>query len=193
MFPKKSAFLDYGSKPGGGEKMPTTKKVFTVQNLEEKIRQAKGLILTDYSGLDVSQISQLRSEVKQAGAELEVVKNNLLRLALEKVLKEKPEINIEGPTAVLWLYQEDPSPLKTLNNFIQQNEIPKIKFGFWEQQLIDEEKIKYLATIPGKTELQAKLVGLLKSPSYRLWQSLSFNLIKLLLILKAKSEKGGEN
>lgn len=163
--------------------MPSTKKIITVQNLAEKVKQAKALILTDYAGLKVSQINELRTELKKAGAEYEVVKNNLLSLAL----KSEP---LTGPTAALWVYQaDDITPLKTLAAFIKKNELPKIKLGFWEKELISAEKVMQLASLPSLSELQAKLVGMLNSPINRVVYSLNWNLKKLLLILGAASTK----
>jgi len=130
-YPKKSANrLIFENKTGGG-KMPNTKKIFTVQNLAEKFKQAKGLILTDYSGLSVSQINSLRNKIKKAGGEFEVVKNTLVCLAAKSSKLQASVSQITGPTAALWLYEENLSPLKELSNFIKQTELPKIKFGFW--------------------------------------------------------------
>jgi len=158
--------------------MPNSKKIFTVQNLTEKVKQAKALILTDYAGLKVGQINELRTELKKVGAEYEVVKNNLLSLAL----KSEP---LTGPTAALWVYQaDDTTPLKTLAAFIKKNELPKIKMGFWEKELISAEKVMQLANLPGLSELQAKLVGMLNSPINRLVLTLNGNLQKLVFVLK---------
>jgi len=169
--------------------MPNTKKIFTVQNLAEKFRQAKGLILTDYSGLKVNQINKLREEIKKAGGEFEVVKNNLLRLAAES---SQPSSNfqLKGPTAALWLYTQDFSPLRILDNFIKQTKLPKIKFGFWEREEINEKKITELANLPGIDQLRGQFLAFLQSPTFRLTNALSWNLKKLILVLKAK---GGEN
>lgn len=168
--------------------MPTSRKIFAVQNLVEKVKQAKAFILTDYSGLKVSQINQLRAELKKVGAEFEVVKNTLLKLALgNKVDKEAP---LTGPTAALWLYEANPSLLKPLTVFISKNELPKIKLGFWEGELISPERVMELASLPSLKELQAKLVGLLNSPAYRLTNSLNWNLKKLVFVLKGVKTNG---
>jgi len=172
--------------------MPTTKKIFTVQNLAEKFKQAKGLILTDYSGLKVSQINELRNEIKKAGGEFEVVKNTLICLAAENSKFKIQNSKLTGPTAALWIYKEDFSPLKALDNFIKRSELPKIKFGFWQGEEISLERISQLANLPGLSELQTKLVSLLQSPSSRLAWALNSNLAKLVFILKAKAG-GGEN
>ena len=180
--------------------MPTTKKILTVQNLAEKFKQAKGLILTDYSGLNVEQINKLRGEIEKAGGEFEVVKNTLLCLAAKStqyaISKESREASIrntqlEGPSAALWLYKEDFSPLKALDNFIKQTELPKIKFGFWEGELIDLERIKELASLPTLPALQAKLVATLQSPTSCFVWMLNANIAKLIFILKSACQLAG--
>lgn len=164
-------------------------KVYTVQNLVEKLKQAKTVVLTDYHGLKVSQINELRQNIKKEGGEFEVVKNTLLnRAANETKIKIEPDV-FKGPTAVLWAYEDQISPLKTLVNFIKINELPKIKFGLLNQMATPIERIKQLANLPSQEELKAKLVFTLQSPVYGLNNALSWNLRKLVLVLKAK---GGE-
>lgn len=165
--------------------MAKTKKIFTVQNLAEKFKQAKGVVLTDYSGLNVSQINDLRKEIKKAGGEFEVVKNTLICLAAESSKFQAPSSKLTGPTAALWIYSEDFSPLKILDNFIRQNELPKIKFGFWEGEEIGKERISELANLPGIDQLRGQLLAFLQSPTSRLANALSWNLKKLTLVLKA--------
>jgi len=171
--------------------MPTTKKILTVQNLASKFKQAKGLILTDYSGLKVSQINELRNEIKKTGGEFEVIKNTLLCLAAETSKFEFQNSNLTGPTAVLWIYNQDLSSLKALDNFIKRTELPKIKFGFWEGKQISPERIKELANLPEFSELQAYLISFLQSLPCQLVWVLNNNIAKLIFILKAKGE-GGE-
>jgi large subunit ribosomal protein L10 len=164
-------------------------KVYTVQNLAEKLKQAKAVVLTDYHGLKVSQMAELRQNIKKAGGEFEVVKNTLLnRAANESKIKIDSEV-LQGPTAVLWAYEDQISPLKALVDFAKINELPKIKFGLLDQMAAPVEKIKQLASLPSKEELKVKLIGTLQSPLYGLNNALDWNLRKLVLVLKAK---GGE-
>ena len=165
--------------------MPTQKKIFTVQNLTEKFKQAKGLVLTDYSGLDVNQINNLRMEVKKAGGEFEVVKNRLLSRAASEAKHQATNLELTGQTAALWVYENDPAPLKALNEFIKKSDLPKIKTGFWEGILLSKEKIKELVNLPGLKEMQAKLIAALQSPLYGLANTLGWNIRKLILILEA--------
>lgn len=183
--------------------MPTSRKIFTVQNLAEKFKQAKALVLTDYSGLKVGQINELRKEVKKAGGEFEIVKNRLLGLAMKesKFSGLDPELELIGPTAAMWVYQDDFSLLKILDNFVKKTELPKIsgacssriKFGFWDGKMISIERIKELASLPGMSELKNRLVGTLQSPIYGLTRDLKWNIQKLVLVLKVIKPKGGES
>ena len=170
--------------------MKKSQKIFTVDNIKEKLKQAKALVLTDYHGLKVGQINQLRQEIKKEGGEYEVVKNTLLSKASQNGKWIMDNGKLTGPTAALWLYTDDVKPLKTLAAFIKKNELPRVKFGFWGQDLLDEDKFKELANLPGMEELRARLIGFLKSPLYRLTTNLNSNVLKLLYLLKAK---GGEN
>jgi len=185
--------------------MKRSQKIFTVDNLSEKLKQAKSLIFADYSGLKVNQINKLRQEIKKVGGEFEVIKNTLLRKASENARLPAGQGEwriengkLEGPTVALWIYNDDIKPLKILDNFIKKNELPKIKFGFWNKEMINEEKIIQLANLPSLEELRAKFIGSLKSPLYRLTNALNCDIRKLVVILKTASTKvsavkGGEN
>jgi len=171
--------------------MPNQKKFLTVDNLAAKFKQAKGLILTDYSGLKVDQINQLRAEIKKVGGEYEVIKNTLLTLAAKNNLQfDEP---LSGPTAALWLYNDDPNPIKALDKFAKESGLPKVKLGFWQGAMISKEKISELASLPSLDELHAKLIGNLLSPISGLANALNWNINKLILVLKAKSEGGDTN
>lgn len=166
--------------------MPTQRKIFTVQNLTQKLKDAKALILADYRGLNVAQMAELRREIKKAGGELEVVKNTLLNLAFRGGKWEIESGKLTGPTAALWIYQEDPAPLKALDEFIQKTDLPKIKFGFWDGQLISIKRIKELASLPAMEELRGKLVSILRSPTSGLVNALEWNIRRLICVLRER-------
>lgn len=177
--------------------MVKSDKVYTVQNLIEKLKQAKAVVLADYHGLNVSQLAELRQKVKNVGGEFEVVKNTLLNRAAEETkIKIEPEV-LQGPTVALWAYEDQIAPLKALMDFIKVNDLPKIKFGLLNQVATPIERIKELASLPSREELRAKLVSTLQSPIYGLDNVLNWNVKKLILVLKAASTKlsaakGGE-
>lgn len=164
--------------------MARSKNILVVKNISESLKKAKALILSDYRGLNVSQMSTLRLAVKKAGGNFEVTKNTLLRLAAKNGKWRMENGELVGPTAALWIFENDPAPIKALVDFIRQNERPKIKTGFWGGEPISEERIFQLASLPGAKELQAQLVSRLQSPILGLVFSLNWNLQKLAMILK---------
>ena len=165
-------------------------KIFTVQNLSAKLKEAKTIVLTDYQGLTANQISQLRTMVKNVGGELMIVKNTLLQRALKDASLPVPEN--EGPTAIVIAREGEIEPIKTLSQQQKNLGLPKFKSGIWEDRLITAEELEELGQLPGRDQLLAKLASLLRSPGVRLIGSLSGSQQKLILILRNKSE-GGEN
>ena len=165
-------------------------KIFTVQNLAAKLKEAKTVVLTDYQGLTANQITQLRTMVKNVGGELMVVKNTLLQRALKDASLPIPEN--EGPTAIVIGIEDEIEPIKTLSQHQRNLGLPKFKSGIWEDRVITAEELDELGQLPSKDQLLVKLTSLLRSPGVRLVGSLSGNQRKLVLILKAKAE-GGEN
>ena len=169
--------------------MPTQKKIFTVQNLTQKLKEAKALVLADYRGLNVAQMADLREEVKKAGGELEVVKNRLLGRAAKEAKVEIGEEVLTGPTAALWAFEDEIGPIKALHDFAQKAGLPKIKFGIFGGKAISLERIKELASLPTMPELKAKLVKTLQSPTFRLTNALGGNMRKLVYILEQESKR----
>lgn len=165
--------------------MVQQKKIFFVQNLAEKIKDAKAVYLTDYKGLDVSQMSQLRKKIQEAGGQLEVVKNRLFKLALKKSEQVKDEdLELTGPTAILWANQDVISPLKALVEFAKENSLPTLKIGIFEEEIIGKEKMQELAEIPPRNQLETRLVGNIYAPLFGLYNALSWNRQKLIYALK---------
>lgn len=170
--------------------MVPQKKIFTVQNLTQKLKDTKALVLADYQGLSVSQMADLRAQVKKAGGELEVVKNRLLGRAAKEAKVKIADEALAGPTAALWAWEDEIGPTKALFNFAQDAGSPKIKFGIFEGKTISLERIKQLASLPTMEELRKRLVNTLQSPAFGLVNALNWNMKKLIVILKTK---GGEN
>ena len=169
--------------------MVPQKKIFTVQNLAQKLKDTKALVLADYQGLSVSQMADLRAQVKKAGGELEVVKNRLLGRAAKEAKVKITDEALTGPTAALWAWEDEIGPMKALYDFAQEAGLPKIKFAIFEGQAISIERIKELASLPTMAELKVKLVSTLQSPTFGLTNALNWNIKKLVCVLKILSTK----
>ncbi len=157
--------------------MPKAKNIESVVKLKEKLERAKGLVLTDYTGLTHKQLEDLHKTVKKVGAEYLVVKNSLLSIA-----SDKKETSV-GPTAVLFAYEDELAPIKELFRFIKTNQLPKVKAGTISGQTYDGQQVATLATIPSKEALYGIVVSRLNSPLYGLAYSLNSNLQKLVYTL----------
>lgn len=164
--------------------MPSQKNVKQLQELKEKLKKAKSVFFSDYSGLSVAEINNLRNKIVEAGGDFKVAKNSLLKLAFNKNLEELEEV-ITGPTAALFAYEDEIKPLKTLWDFKEETDKEKLelKAGFLEDKFLNKERTIKLAQLPGIKELQAKTVGMLNAPLSGLINVLNGNLRNLALVL----------
>jgi len=173
-------------------KVTKEQKIQIVTTLKERLSKAVGLVLTDYHGLSVSQMQELKKILKPLGAEFTVVKNTLLTLASKGTGKKVPEEVLTGPTAILFSFEDAIEPIKKLADFIKQYKLPKIKLGFLESKLLSAEDVANLAKIPSRPELHANLVGTLNSPIYGLVGVLNANLRNLVFALDQIRAKKGD-
>ena len=170
--------------------MKKQEKIFEVENLTAKVKDAKAVAVVDYRGLNVSQITQLRDRIRELGGELQVVKNNLFYQALGKNDYKIEKTNLDGPSLALFANNDEISPLKALANFGKTlGGLLPFKIGFIAGKVYFTEELNKIATIPAKIDLQAKLVGLLALQPTRLAYSLNFNLQKLVIALNQVKNK----
>ncbi len=161
------------------------KKEETVESLVEKLNRASSVVLTDQSGLPVSLASDLKKKLKAAQAESIVTKNTLLRIASQKTGHEIPEEALTGPTATLFAYGDEISPIKELTSFAKTNEKPTIKIGFLGKTILSVDRINQLAKLPSKEVLRGQVVGGLYSPLYGIVGVLNGNIRNLVYTLNA--------
>jgi large subunit ribosomal protein L10 len=136
----------------------------TVDDLKEKLTQTRSLILTDFRGLNVEDLSRLRRDLKRSGAEYRITKNTLIRMAARESGLEAIVDYLKGPTGLVFSYQDPISPAKVLHEFLQKSEKPKIKTIWMEGKLFGENQLKRLATLPSKEVVLTQIVGSLNAP-----------------------------
>lgn len=155
-----------------------------VAEIKQKLEESTAVILTNYRGLNVAQMTQLRAKLREAGVEYKVLKNTLTRLAAHQVGLEGLDDYLTGPTAIA--FSKDPvAPAKILSNFAKENKALEIKAGVLEGKIIDLEGVKALASLPSREELLAKVVGGMQAPIYGLAFVLSGCLRNLVYVLDA--------
>jgi len=170
------------------------KKAVAIKKIKEKIDTAKVWIMTDYRGMTVKEITDLRRKLRACKAEYRVVKNTFTVRALpEAHASLKPML--KGTMAVVFGFEDMVEPAKVLAAFIKEAEKPKILGGVVEGQYFEEKGITALAKLKSKEELRADVVGRLKSPLFGLVNALQGNIRKLVYALNAVKDKrlqGGE-
>ena len=147
--------------------MKRSEKKEFVQKLKEEIDTSSSVIVTHYSGLTVDESDQLRSEMRNNGAKFKVTKNRLTKLALKQTQFKDLADLFTGPTAIA--YSDDPvAPAKVAASFEKKLEKFKIIGGGYDGEMIDIEKINFLATLPSMDELKGKIVGLISAPAQKI-------------------------
>ncbi len=130
-----------------------------VSNLAAKMKEAKLILLTDYRGINVEDVTSLRTDLRNAKAEYKVIKNNITRRALAEAGIEGLEDKLEGPTAVIMTSEDYLEPTKAIYKFAKDHDFYKIKGGVVEGQVMTTEEIITLAKLPSKETLLSMLAG----------------------------------
>jgi large subunit ribosomal protein L10 len=167
-------------------------KAERVAFVHEKFKTAKMAIVTDYRGLSVAQMTRLRRTVREAAGEYQVIKNTLVRRALKDTTYGSLDRLLDGPNGWVFAYADPVMLSKALVKFVDENEKLTIKGGVFEGEFMDPARVKSLAQMPSKPELQARLLAFIQAPAtqlVRLMQEPGSRVVRLLEALrKQKSE-----
>ncbi len=176
--------------------MNRTEKESFVVDFREKVEQAPVIYLTDFTGLDVKSMTSLRQNLRASGAEYLVVKNRLVKRALEGL--QVPDISeaLLGPTGVVLGYGGVVEPAKVVSDFAKEHDDkPVFKLGILDNEVVSAEEILRLAKLPPREQLLAELAGALEAPMVALASALEGKLQEmsgLLDALKQRKESEGE-
>ena len=151
---------------GGENKKMASEKILNqkkeeVTKLANKIKEAKLVLLTDYRGINVENVTELRAELRKTNAEYTVIKNNITRRALAEAGIEGLENELVGPTAVIMSNEDYLEPSKAIYEFTKNNDYYKIKGGVIEGKVMTAEEIITLAKLPSRETLLSMLAGAL--------------------------------
>ncbi|MGE7998203.1 50S ribosomal protein L10 [Lysinibacillus sp. NPDC093190] len=135
-----------------------------VQEITEKFQNAASVVVVDYRGLNVAQVTELRKQLREAGVEFKVYKNTLTRRATEAVGLEGINDVLVGPNAIAFSNEDVVAPAKIINEFAKQNEALEIKAGIIEGTISSVEDVKALAELPSREGLLSMLLSVLQAP-----------------------------
>lgn len=153
-----------------------------VEDIVQMLSNSKSTIVTDYRGLNVKQVNELRKKLREAGVEYRVLKNTLTRRATERVGLTDIDKHLEGPTAIAFSNEDVVAPAKVLFKFSKENDALEIKGGVVEGKIVGYEEIKSLADLPSREDLLSMLLSVLQAP-----------IRNFALAIKAVSEKDGSS
>ena len=175
--------------------MPLSKeeKKLIVQELKEDLREAKGIILSNYQGLNVKDMSQLRDILRKNNVKFKVYKNTLIKRATKEIGLEELTNNLSGCTAIAFSKDDPLLSIKLLHQFSLENEEKyKLKMALLEGQVFLQDKLAIIASLPPKEELLATLFSKIKSPINSLVFVVKSPLLELVNVLeqikKSKTE-----
>ncbi|TAN32254.1 50S ribosomal protein L10 [bacterium] len=165
-------------------------KAEQVELLAEKLRKAKVAVLTDYRGLKVSQIQELRGKLRGGDVEYRVVKNTLARRAAAAAGHSALEPELKGPVAIAFGYDDLGVPSKLINEFIRATRLKlEVVGGLVEGRVFSPDQMKQLADLPSRETLIAQLMGTLQSPVGQLVGIMQTPLQQLRGVLEAYKNK----
>lgn len=168
-------------------------KTSVVEGVKEKMQAAQSMVLIDYRGLTVAEVTDLRNRCRKEGVEYAVIKNTMIRKAAEELGIEGLEPMLHGPTAVAFGMTDAVAPAKILVNFIKDAKKTEIKCGVMEGKVLDVKGVEALAELPPKEVLIAKMMGSLNAPITNFVGVLSATLRSLVYAIEAvRKQKAGE-
>lgn len=163
-----------------------------VADYVEKMTNSQALILTDYRGLSVAALGDLRNRLREVDGVFQVVKNTLFQRALEEAGLPIPSEQMEGPVAVGYCLGDAPPVAKAMMDYAKEKDRLKIKGAILGTNLLDLDGVKGLADLPPREVLLAQLVGAVQGPMGSLVSTMQAPMRELIQVLQARSEQGQE-
>ena len=169
--------------------MPTSEKAAAIEVLTDQLKRAKLAVLTDYRGLTVRDLANLRRQLRPHAVQYTIAKNTLLRLAAANNAIDGAERMLEGPTAVAFCYEDIVAPARALSDFARLSRIMTIRGAFLNGQVLEGDDVSRLATLPPVAHLRAELVGSIGGPLASLVGVLNGVLQMVVGTLEARGEQ----
>lgn len=176
----------------GGEIVKEEKlqsKISMVEEIREKIEKAQSIVLVNYRGLDVSEITELRRLYREAGVDYKVYKNTMMVRAFNAAGYEGFDEFLKGPSAVAFGVEDMIAPAKITSDFAKEHDELEIKSGIVDGKILSASEVESLAKLPPKEVLLAQLLGGLNGPIQGLANVMNGNIKGLAVALNAIAEK----
>lgn len=175
-------------------KLPKPEKEVAVQEIREKLSKSQAVVLTNYRGLNVAAITELRRKLGEAGIEFKVVKNTLTRIASREVGLGDLERYLEGPTAIAFAPGDPVAPAKIISEFAREHKEMEIKGGALQGKVIGPDDVRSLAELPSREVMLGRVAATMAAPISGLARALAGTIRNLAYAIDAvrrqKEEQG---
>ena len=161
-----------------------------VNQYVEWASQSRAMFVTEYLGLTMKQIDDLRTKMRESGAEFHIVKNTLGKVAFERAGLPEAEKFFQGSSAIMFAPQDPPEAAKMINEFARTSEYIKIKGGYLDKRPISAVDVKALAELPPLPVMRAQLLGVIMAPASKLVRTLAEPARQVAAVIKAYADKG---
>ena len=173
--------------------MPTDAKRAEVASLAERVSRATIIIATDFTGLNVNQLTELRRQLREAGIEYRVVKNRLAALAATESGVEPFRELLEGSSGIVFGYGDAAAAARTLDEYIKQSRSSmQVRLGVMDGELLTAAQVSVLAALPPLEQLRARVLGQLSAPMVGLVTVLTGVMRGLVTVLERRTEQLAE-
>lgn len=166
-------------------------KIDLVDELKSTLDEKKNFILTKYSGVKVSELTALRTQIKEKGAQYKVVKNNLFKRALDEKGYTSIEEHLKGPIGVAFAGEEVGDVAQVLKNFKKEKETFEFFLGVIENSVYDEKELAKIADLPSKEAILGQLLSLINAPSSKIAMGMNEIMASLARGINAVAEQNG--
>ncbi len=160
-----------------------------VAEYQEWLGKSRAVILTEYTGLTMKDVDNLRGKIREAGGEFHVIKNTLARLAFEQAGLPVPRELFEGSTAAGFAFEDAPAMAKVMADFAKSAEFVKIKGGYLDNRPISVKQVIALAELPPLPVMRAQLLGTILAPASHLARTLAEPARQLASVFKAYADR----
>ena len=164
-------------------------KVQVIEEIKEKISSSQSMVLVDYRGLNVAQLTELRKRYREAGVDYKVYKNTMMRFAFKELGLEDFNEFLKGPSGVAFGKNDPVSAAKVTTEFAKTNDKLEIRAGIVDGKVIGVEGVKALAELPSREVLVAQVLGGLNAPIQGFANVLQGTIRGLAIVLNAIVEK----
>lgn len=173
--------------------MERTEKAAVISGLKEEWRDVQSMVLVNYSGIDVPTVTTIRDAFRQGGCNYRVLKNTLVKIAIQGSRVEPLSVLLKGPTAVVWSNDSPSAPAKVATKLAKDNDKFKIRGGYFDGQLLDVAGVETLATMPGMDELRASLLMTFLAAPTDMVRTLAAGPINFLYVMQARERSLGDS